>query len=128
MAPKVTIVKKRTKKFKRHQSDRWFRVGESWRKPRGIDNRVRRRFKGTLPMPKIGYGSDKRTKFMLPNGLRRFLVTDVSAVDLLLMHNKTYAVEIARTVGGRKRLQILERAKALGLKVVNPHAKVRTEE
>jgi len=65
---------------------------------------------------------------MLPNGLRRFRVTNPQSVDLLLMHNKTYALEIARTVGGKKRVAILERAKALGLKVVNSNAKVRTEE
>ncbi|KAG8905429.1 60S ribosomal protein L32 [Tulasnella sp. 403] len=124
----VRIIKKRGKVFKRHQSDRWDRVKTNWRKPRGIDNRVRRRFKGSLPMPKIGYGSDKRTRFLMPDGLRRYLVKDVQSVDVLLMHNKDYGVEIARTVGGRKRLQIIERAKALGLKVVNPRAKLRTEE
>jgi len=79
-------------------------------------------------MPKIGYGSDKRTKFLMPNGFRRLLVRNVGDVDLLLMHNKTYAAEISRTVGGRKRLEILERAKALSVKVTNARAKVRTEE
>lgn len=46
---------------------------------------------------------------MLPNGLRPFRVTNPQAVDVLLMHNKEYAVEIARTVGGKKRVKILER-------------------
>lgn len=49
----ITIVKKRTAHFKRHQSDRFKCVGESWRKPKGIDNRVRRRFKGNAVMPKV---------------------------------------------------------------------------
>lgn len=40
MPHNITIVKKRTKHFKRHQSDRYHGVGESWRKPKGIDNRV----------------------------------------------------------------------------------------
>lgn len=74
---KPRIVHKRVKKFKRHQSDRYLRVAESWRKPKGIDNRVRRRFKGQIAMPSIGYGSAKKTKHMLPNGFRKVLVNNV---------------------------------------------------
>lgn len=40
MPSHIPIVKKRTKHFKRHQSDRYHGVKESWRKPKGIDNRV----------------------------------------------------------------------------------------
>ena len=71
---KPRIVKKRTKKFIRHQSDRYVKIKRNWRKPRGIDNRVRRRFKGQILMPNIGYGSNKKTKHMLPSGFRKFLV------------------------------------------------------
>lgn len=124
----VTIVKKRTKPFKRHQSDRYHGVKEAWRKPKGIDNRVRRRFKGQLPMPSIGYGSNKKTRHQMPNGLRKFLVNNANEVDLLLMHNKTYAAEIAHGVSSRKRIEILERAKVLGVKVTNSNAKLRVEE
>ena len=49
----VPIVKKHTKRFNRHQSDRFKCVDPSWRKPKGIDNRVRRRFKGQAAMPKV---------------------------------------------------------------------------
>ena len=44
----IPIVKKRTKHFKRHQSDRYHGVKESWRKPKGIDNRVRWRGGGLV--------------------------------------------------------------------------------
>ncbi|KAL4069587.1 ribosomal protein L32e [Scleroderma yunnanense] len=128
MAIKIPIVKKRTKPFKRHQSDRYHSVKEAWRKPKGIDNRVRRRFKGQLPMPKIGYGSNKKTRHLMPNGLKKFLVRNVKELDILLMHNKTYAAEIAHNVSSRNRTLILERAKALSIKVTNAAARLRSEE
>ncbi|KAF5908852.1 60S ribosomal protein L32, partial [Clarias magur] len=84
---KPKIVKKRTKKFIRHQSDRYVKIRSNWRKPRGIDNRVRRRFKGQMLMPNIGYGSNKKTKHMLPSGFRKFLVHNVKELEVLLMSN-----------------------------------------
>lgn len=127
-APHPPIVKKRRAHFKRHQSDRYKTVKESWRKPKGIDNRVRRRFKGQAAMPSIGYGSNKKTRHMMPSGHKSFVVRNVSDVDLLLMHTRTFAATIAHNVSSRKRIAIVEKARALNVKVTNPGARVRTEE
>ncbi|CAM9242917.1 unnamed protein product [Discosporangium mesarthrocarpum] len=126
---KHTMVKKRTKKFARHQSDRFMRIkNSSWRKPKGIDGRVRRRFKGALPMPNIGYGSDKRTRNLLPNGFYKFLVHNTKELELLMMHNRKYAAEIAHNVSSRKRKEIVKRASELHIRVTNARAKLTAVE
>ncbi|GAA6048192.1 hypothetical protein NBRC10513_003800 [Rhodotorula toruloides] len=127
-AASIKIVKKRTKPFKRHQSDRYAGVKEAWRKPKGIDNRVRRRFKGQLPMPSIGYGSNKKTRHLLPNGKKEFVVHNEKDVETLLMQGKQFAATIASSVSARKRVAIVEKARVLGVKVNNSNARVRTEE
>nr|AHA44493.1 60S ribosomal-like protein [Pectinaria gouldii] len=126
-APHVKILKKRTKKSIRHQSDRYVKVKQNWRKPKGIDNRVRRRFKGQFKMPNIGYGSNKKTRHMLPDGFKKFLVHNVKELEILMMTNKTYAAEIAHNVSAKKRKDIVERAQQLAIKVTNGDAKLRSE-
>lgn len=64
---------------------------------------------------------------MTPSGHKAFLVHNSRDVDLLLMHNKTFAAEIASAVSSRKRVDILAKAKMLGVKVTNARAKVVVE-
>ena len=126
---KKSIVKKRTKKFARHQSDLFIRIRDSsWRKPKGIDGRVRRRFKGNVPMPSIGYGSDKKTRNYHPNGFKSVVVNNPSELEMLMMHNRTYAATIGHAVSSRVRRAIVERAEQLAIRVTNGAAKLRAEE
>jgi ribosomal protein L32E len=127
MAFKKSIVKKKTNRFARFQSDRFHRVGESWRKPKGIDNRVRRRFRGAKLMPKIGYGSDKVTRFQLQNGLYPFMVRTPKDLDMLLMQGGKYAAVIAHNLNARNRKVILEKAATLNIRVMNKQAKLTSE-
>mmetsp|Transcript_7438 Transcript_7438/g.18275 ORF Transcript_7438/g.18275 Transcript_7438/m.18275 type:complete len:134 (-) Transcript_7438:620-1021(-) len=125
---KPTIIKKRTKKFRRHHSDRYDRVPESWRRQRGIDSCVRRKFRGNIRLPNIGYGSNKTTRHRMPSGFYKFVVSNVAELSMLLMHNRKYAAEIAHNVSASKRKAILEKAAQLDVKVVNAPARLRTEE
>merc|ERR1711918_115168 len=110
------IVKKKVTKFKRHQSDLFKRVDESWRRPKGIDSRVRRKFKGKSLMPNIGYGSNKKTRHLLPSGFKKFVVHNVSELELLMMHNGEYAAEVAHDVSLKTRTAINARADELDIK------------
>ncbi|XP_047394012.1 60S ribosomal protein L32-like [Sciurus carolinensis] len=125
MKPK--IIKKRTKKFIWHQSDRYVKIKCNWWKPRVIDNRVRRRFKGQILMPNIGYGSNKKTKHMLPSGFQKFLVHNVKELEVL-MCNKSYCAEIAHNITSKNHKAIVERAAQLAIRVTNPNTRLCSEE
>lgn len=112
---KPKIVKKKTKKFIRHQSDQYVKIKRNWWKPRGIDNRTHRRFKGQILMPNIGYGSNKITKHMLPSGFRKFLVHNVKELEVLLTCNKSCYAEIAHNVSSKNHKAIVERAAQLAI-------------
>ena len=78
-------------------------------------------------MPKVGYGSDNRTKYYLPNGLKKFVVNNVKDLDILLMNNRTFCAEIAHNVSSKKRAAIVQIAQQIRVKVTNARGKVRTE-
>ena len=125
---KPMIVKKRTKKFIRHQSEQYVKIKRNSQKPRGIDNRVRRRFKGQFLMPNIGYRSNKKTKHMLPRSFRKFLVHNVKELEVLLMCNKSYCAEIAHNVSSKNHQATVERAAQLAIRITNPNARLHSEE
>ena len=128
---KAKPVKKSTKSFERHMHQRFKCIGKkvsSWRKSKGIDSRVRRRFKGTILQPSIGYGSDAKTRNILPNGFLKFVVSNTKDLEMLLMHNRKYCAEIAHSVSSRVRKLIVTRAEQLNIKVTNAGAKLKKEE
>jgi large subunit ribosomal protein L32e len=130
MAPpvqKTTKVVKHHKKFIRHQSDRKIAVKPNWRKQKGIDSRVRRKFKGNgVIQPNIGYGTNKKHRHILPNGFLKTVVHNIADLELLMMHNRRYCAEVAHNVSARKRKEIVERAQQLDVKVLNKNARVKS--
>lgn len=79
-------------------------------------------------MPSIGYGSDKRTRNLLPSGFKSVVINNVKELEMLMMHNRTYAATVGHSVSSRVRRQIIERAEQLAIRVTNANAKLRSEE
>jgi len=108
----------RRPEFVRQESWRYKRVKPSWRKPKGIDSKMRLRVKGWPKIVKVGYRGPAAVRGLHPSGYRDVLVYNVS--DLERLNPETDAARIAHTVGAKKRMEILAKAKELGIKVLNP--------
>jgi large subunit ribosomal protein L32e len=105
-------------KFVRQESWRFARLKPMWRKPKGVDNKVRRQDKGAVALVRVGYRGPVASRGLHPSG--HYEVPVHRAADLeSLVHGRDVA-RIGSTVGARKRAQILARAKELGIRVVNP--------
>lgn len=126
---RLPLLYKKIKKIpRRFQSHEYKRVDpDHHRKVRGIDCFTRRRFKGTQKMPKIGSKQDARTRHLLPNGFKKFLINNEKDLELLLMNNRTYCGEISQRIGVSKRLRIVQRAKELNVRLTNAKAKAKKE-
>lgn len=85
-----------------------------WRKPRGIDTK-RKKENGASPRP--GYGSLAETKNIHPSGFREILVANPR--QLAGVQKENTAVRISRTVGQKKRREIVKQANNLGIHVLN---------
>merc|ERR1712098_496147 len=115
-------------RFTRFQAHNNKKMNPAWRKPHGIDCPARRRYKGAIRMPKIGYGSAKKTKHRVPNGFYKFRVTCPQDIEMLLMHNGKYAAEIAHNLSTKTRREIIKRAEQLNVCVLNKNARLSTED
>lgn len=102
--------------FKRHDSHKKVKLSESWRKPRGLHNKLRQHVAAKGSIVKPGFGSPKAVRGYHPSGVKEVLVRCMSDLENL----EGCAVRIAGTVGRRKREKIESAAGEMNLKVLNP--------
>lgn len=105
-------------KFLRQNAVAYVRLGNKWRRPRGIHSKlkIKERGKGFIPNP--GYGAPKSLRFKHPSGLHESLVHNLA--ELQNLDPKSHAARIAASVGRMKKTEIMKKAEELKIKILNP--------
>lgn len=101
--------------FKRYHAGNLKKLGSSWRRPRGMHNKVRLKRKGHIKSPLIGYGGNKKTLGFYQS---KFDYKIVNSEKDLINLDKKYVI-LSSTLGLKNKLQLLEKLKNLNIKVLN---------
>jgi len=108
----------RKPKFERYGWRSKKKLSKSWRKPRGLDNKLREHIAAKGAWVKVGYRRKREERGLHPSGIREVLVYNPRELENLMPDE--VAVRIASGVGGKKREQIEAEAASIGLRVLNP--------
>ena len=103
--------------FKRQNWFRYKRLGEKWRRPRGIHSKMRRHFKYRIPVVQVGFRGPASVRGLHPSGFEEVLVHNTKEVENV--NPETQAVRISSTVGDKKRELIVKKADELKIRVFN---------
>lgn len=93
-------------------------VKARWRRPRGTANKKRMKYKFMGANPKVGYRNAVSIRGMHPCGKREVLLGSLGDLEAL-KGAKDVVLRFASGIGERKRKLISEKAKAMGLRIVN---------
>ena len=111
-------IKSKKPDFQREEGWRYKRLKRSWRRARGLDSKMRKKFSGWPKSVEIGYRGPKEARGLHPSGYEEVLVRTLD--DIAKVDPKTQAIRIAHSVGAKKRVELLDRAKDRKIHILNP--------
>src|SRR3989344_6754959 len=90
-------------------------LSKKWKQPKGIQSKTRKKFRSKISHPGAGYGSPKEIKGLHVSGLEFAHVLNKKILENL--DPKKHILVIARTLGLKNRLKIVEKAEEAGFKI-----------
>ena len=108
-------IKKKKPTFLRQESHKIIKLNNrpKWRSPKGMHSKIRRKLQSRRVQPSLGYSSPKQVRGLTREGFRPVLIHTLNQ----LKDNKV--ILLSKTLGLRKKLQILKKAEELKIKVLN---------
>ncbi len=112
-------IKKKKPKFKRRNYGKKKSLSDSWRRPRGIQSKQRKQKKGRPKRVEVGYRSPKKVRGMTrKEGLLKVRIHNVK--ELGKIDKSTQGIVIASSVSIKNKIKIYEKAKQLGITIIEP--------
>jgi large subunit ribosomal protein L32e len=117
-AKKKIKVGKRKNKPTFHRQEYTIRPAFStgWRRPTGGRSKLRKGIKERGRVPCSGFGSPVDVRGFHPSGMKEILITNHKDLDGLT----NVVLRLSRTLGKRKKIEIMKRAEEMKLRVLNP--------
>lgn len=110
-------VKAKKPYFIKQDSIKKVEVKQRWRRPKGLHSKQRLGRRGHMRCVSPGYGSPKAVYGLHPSGLKTVLVYSID--DIENIDAKTQGAIIAKGVGLRKRIGLVNKAKEKGITILN---------
>ena len=105
------------KEFVRQDAHKKVKLGNKWRKPKGLHSKMRLSFKGYNKSVSIGYGNPKSTRGLDKSGLKLVIIKSLKGLEKI--NAKEECIAVAKTIGLKKKIEILKQAIKKSINVVN---------
>jgi len=92
-------------------------VSKAWRGPSGRHSKMRHGFQGHRSTLEVGYGSPREVKYLHKSGLLPVVVCNLA--ELAAIDKAKQAAVISATVGTKKKVELVKKAKELSIKIIN---------
>lgn len=103
--------------FIRQDAHKHKRLGKKWRKPKGIQSKMRLKLRGYRKSVSKGYKSPKEIRYCDKLGFEKKLISSIK--DLKTIDSKIQGIIIAGNIGLKKRIDIIKEARKQSIKILN---------
>ncbi|SRR3989344_4375546 len=110
-------LKNKKPSFVQREGHKRKKLEEKWKRPKGLQNKLRMGFKSHGMAVSIGYGTPLKIRNMHSSGLIPVLVS--SSNDLKKINAKTHGILLSSKIGLRKKILLLKKIMELSLPVLN---------
>ena len=103
--------------FIRQDAHKKPRLGTAWRKPKGLQSKMRLQKSGYRAIVKTGYGSPKDARYTTRDGFEQVMVSNISELENIDPEKE--AALIRSSVGMRNKIEMLKKAVEKKIKIID---------